>query len=143
MTRANPAFRNAYSELIPLLLRWNDVDKYDHVNNTIHFQLFDTAINNWLINNNLFQTAAEPICLVVHQSCDYFSEVRLNDRILIGIGIKRIGSSSIVYAPALFVNDEPVSAAQGEYVHVAVDRKTRRPFQIPERSLDVLRTLQL
>jgi len=138
MTRPIAALRSAYSEFIPLSLRWNDVDKYGHVNNAVHFQLFDTAVNNWLMKNKLFQNETGPICLVVRQACDFFREIQMNAEVTIGIGIKQIGTSSIVYAPALFANDETSAAAQGEYIHVAIDPITRRPYPIDDAAKAVL-----
>ena len=143
MTRPVAALRSAYSEFIPLSLRWNDVDKYGHVNNAVHFQLFDTAVNTWLMKNGLFQSEAGPICLVVRQACDFFNEIQMNDHVEIGIGIKQIGTSSIVYAPALFTNDHISAAAQGDYIHVAIDRVTRRPTTLDDATKTVLTRLLL
>ena len=138
MTRPVPALRSSYSAFIPLSLRWNDVDKYGHVNNAVHFQLFDTAVNNWLMDHKLFQSDSGPICLVVRQACDFFREIQMNDHVTIGIGIKQVGTSSIVYAPALFTNEDASAAAQGEYIHVAIDRITRRPCPIDAATQAVL-----
>ena len=143
MTRPVPALRSTYSEFIPLSLRWNDVDKYGHVNNAVHFQLFDTAVNNWLMKNGLFQSETGPICLVARHSCDFFSEVNMDDQVEIVLGIKQIGTSSLVYAPALFTSRDQKAAAQGEYIHVAIDRTTRRPSPIDEATKAVLTRLIL
>jgi len=139
--RPIPARRDTYSVFIPLDLRWNDVDIYGHVNNAVYFQLFDTAINNWLIANSLFQKDDASQCLVARHACDFFREVKMTDRVVIGLGIKKLGGSSITYAPALFVNEDETAAAQGDYIHVAVDRATHRPIIISDEVRSVLERL--
>ena len=44
-----------------------------------------------------------------------------------GIRVGRLGGSSVRYEVGLFRNDEEGAAAEGFFVHVYVDRLTRRP----------------
>ena len=67
------------------------------------------------------------IGLVVETGCHYFAELAFPDRIDAGIGVERIGSSSVIYRIALFRDEDATAAAQGRFVHVYVDRETRRP----------------
>ncbi len=39
---------NGYRHIIPLQIRFNDVDKFGHVNNTIYFQFYDTAKTDYI-----------------------------------------------------------------------------------------------
>ena len=48
-----------------------------------------------------------------------------------GLRVARLGNSSVRYEVGLFRNDEGVAAAQGHFVHVYVDRETRRPATLP------------
>src|SRR3954447_3141044 len=41
--------RSDFPVLRPVPLRWNDDDAYGHVNNAVHYLLFDTAVNGWLV----------------------------------------------------------------------------------------------
>ena len=65
--------------------------------------------------------------LVVETGCQYFSEMAVPDTVVAGIGVERIGNSSVTYRIALFRNDETQASAQGRFTHVCVDRETRRP----------------
>jgi acyl-CoA thioester hydrolase len=47
--------------------------------------------------------------------------------------VTRIGESSVRYAIGIFRSGDPVSLADGHFVHVYVDRATRRPTQVPTR----------
>ena len=48
-----------------------------------------------------------------------------------GIKLLKLGNASVRYQIALFADDAQTAAAQGEYVHVYVERKTNHPVSIP------------
>ena len=122
--------------------RWSDDDTYGHVNNVVHYLMFDTAVNGWLIEASGVDIRTLPaIGLVVETSCQYFAELRFPEVVTAGIALEKLGTSSIVYRLALFgAGDEP--AAAGRFVHVYVDKANRRPTPVPEeilRAIDQLR----
>ncbi|MEX3011030.1 acyl-CoA thioesterase [Hoeflea sp. TYP-13] len=128
MTRPTPLERGSFKLFRPLQTRWADNDIYGHMNNVIHYALFDTAINGWLAEKDLLDLQkGSTIGLVVETGCHYFAELAFPDLIDAGIGVERIGSSSVVYRIALFRDKDVTAAAQGRFVHVYVDRETRRP----------------
>lgn len=133
MSRPQPAHRTDYPHFEPLTLRWHDNDLYGHVNNARYYDLFDTAVNGHLLAKGALDLKSSPgIFLVVSTSCDYFAELAFPEAIEAGLRIDRLGSSSLTYAVALFKVAAPTSAATGRFVHVYVDRHTRRPIAIPE-----------
>lgn len=111
--------------------RWSDDDTYGHVNNVVHYLLFDTAVNGWLIEASGVDIRALPaIGLVVETSCRYFAELRFPEVVTAGIALERLGNSSVTYRLALFgAAEEP--AAAGRFVHVYVGRDDRRPVPVP------------
>jgi acyl-CoA thioester hydrolase len=123
--------RSDFRVLRALPTRWSDDDTYGHVNNVVHYAMFDTAVNGWLIEASGVDIRLLPaIGLVVETSCQYFSELRFPELVTAGLGLERLGDSSVVYRLALFgTGDEP--AAVGRFVHVYVDRATRRPVTVP------------
>jgi acyl-CoA thioester hydrolase len=123
--------RSDFPVLRALPTRWSDDDTYGHVNNVVHYLLFDTAVNGWLIEASGVDIRALPaIGLVVETSCRYFAELRFPELVTAGIALERLGTSSVTYRLALFgAPEEP--AATGRFVHVYVDRDTRRPVPVP------------
>jgi acyl-CoA thioester hydrolase len=112
--------------------RWADVDAYGHVNNVVHYAMFDTAVNGWLIDATGTDIRALPaVGLVAETSCRYFAELHFPGTVLAGIGLERLGTSSVVYRLALFSAAES-PAAVGRFVHVYVDRTTRQPVPVPD-----------
>ncbi len=137
-----PLTRSAFSVFRDIPTRWMDVDIYGHVNNVQYLSFFDTAVNGWYVDEGLLDPArSEEIFLVVETGCQYFAELVFPERVTAGIGIERIGSSSVVYTIALFKEGQQSAAAQGRFVHVLVDRENRRPTPIREEMRTALSRL--
>jgi acyl-CoA thioester hydrolase len=109
-----------------------DNDVYGHVNNVIYYSFFDTAINLTLIEAGALDLqGSEVIGLVVETGCRYFAPISFPDMVTAGLRVAHTGNSSIRYEVGLFRNDEEQAAAEGHFVHVYVDRATRRPVPLP------------
>src|SRR3954454_20672064 len=86
--RPNPSERLAYREFRTLTTRWMDNDPYGHMNNVVHYSLFDTAVNGWLIEQRVLDfVAGEQIGLVVETGCRYFSELAFPDNVTAGLRV--------------------------------------------------------
>ena len=143
MTRSPPPPRTAFKAFRELQTRWADNDVYGHMNNVVHYQLFDTAINHWLIEQGLLDPLkGEIVGLVVETGCRYHAEAMFPDAITAGISVERLGGSSVTYTIGLFRNDEETAFADGRFVHVYVDRAARRPVQLPEAWRAILGTIE-
>lgn len=126
--RPAPAPRAAYRAFRTISTRWMDNDVYGHMNNVVYYALFDTAVNGWLIDRGVLDIAGgDQIGLVVETGCRYFSEIAFPDTVTAGLRVARLGTSSVRYEVGLFRNDAAEAAAEGFFVHVYVDRATRRP----------------
>jgi acyl-CoA thioester hydrolase len=127
----------------PVLTRWADNDMFGHLNNAVYYQLFDTAINGW-INTNV---DVDPVTMsaqgiVAESGCRYFAELHFPERLVVGVAVTRLGRSSITYRLGVFrAADEPQAiAALGHWVHVYIDRTSRRPVPIPDAIRSLLST---
>ena len=131
--RPTPSTRDAYPVFRTLTTRWGDNDIYGHMNNVVHYALFDSAVNGWLIENGLLDLkAGERIGLVVETGCRYFAELGFPDPVEAGIRVAKLGTSSVRYEVGLFRAKADAVAAEGFFVHVYVDRQTRRPAPLDE-----------
>lgn len=123
-----------YPVLWPVPTRWADNDHYGHVNNVTYYSYFDTAVNAWLMNATGTDIRELPaIGVVAETSCTYTSELSFPDRLQVGLSVQRLGNRSIVYGLAIFreVGNSLELAATGRFVHVYVDRDTRKAVEIP------------
>lgn len=142
MARAEAHSRKDYFLFWPLQTRWADNDAYGHMNNVVHYALFDTVVNGWLIDQGLLDIQNGKIVgLVVETRCSYFSQLAFPDSVEAGIRITKLGTSSVTYEIALFKQSETQAAAQGSFVHVYVDAKTRKPVPLPENWRKILETI--
>lgn len=119
-----------------------DNDVYGHVNNVVYYSWFDTAVNAHLIEQGALDIhAGDTIGLVIETQCNYFAPLAFPQTVEAGIRVARIGSSSVRYEVGLFASGEALSAAAGHFVHVYVDRATRRPVSVPASLRTVLEAL--
>jgi acyl-CoA thioester hydrolase len=122
--------------------RWDDNDVYGHVNNVRYFAFFDTAINEWLIREGgLDIERGDVIGVCAESHCAYTAAIAFPDAIEVGLRAGHIGNSSVRYELAVFKAGEEEPAATGSFVHVFVDRATRRPAPLPSRLRDALSRL--
>lgn len=136
--------RSEFRVIRPVPTRWMDNDHYGHVNNVAYYSFFDTAVNGFLLEATGVEIRDLPaIGIVAESSCRFFEPVSFPDVLHAGLGIERIGARSVVYAIALFRNDAEEACASGRFVHVYVDRDTRRPVEIPDIIRRVVGTLKL
>lgn len=133
MSRPQAKDRSAFTAFIPVSTRWMDNDVYGHVNNVVYYALFDTAVNRYLIEAGVLDiNNSAVIGLVVETGCQYFSSVAFPDELVAGIKVAHIGNSSVRYEIGIFRAQQETCAAHGHFVHVYVDRATRRPVSLPE-----------
>ncbi|MBM2292256.1 acyl-CoA thioesterase [Sulfitobacter pseudonitzschiae] len=142
VSRPAPGTRADYTAFSVITTRWLDNDMYGHMNNAMHYQLFDTAVNGHLIEQGVLDLKTSPtVFLVVETGCVYHGELAFPDVIHAGIRVARLGGSSVHYEIGLFRNDDDRAAAEGRFVHVNVDRVTRRPLPIADEARSVLEAL--
>ena len=137
MNKPAPAARSAYPHFLTITTRWMDNDVYGHVNNVVYYSYFDTVVNEYLIRAGVLDFEhGETIGLVVETQCNYFAPLVFPERVDAGLRVVRLGgagrgTSSVRYEVGLFKEGDAEPAAQGHFVHVYVDRVTRRPVTLP------------
>jgi acyl-CoA thioester hydrolase len=134
MSKAAPEHRSDYRHFQRIPTRWMDNDVYGHVNNVVYYSYFDTVVNQYLVEQGVLDIERSPVIgLVVETSCQYFAPITFPDAVNAGLRVARLGSSSVRYEVGIFRNDEAETAAKGHFIHVYVDRETRRPAALPSQ----------
>jgi acyl-CoA thioester hydrolase len=125
--------RLSYPHFLSIATRWMDNDVYGHVNNVVYYAYFDTVINHYLITEGgLDIERGETIGLCVESHCAYLRAVAFPDEVEAGLRVVHIGRSSVRYEIGIFTQGRDDPAARGWFVHVFVDRTTRRSAPIPD-----------
>lgn len=131
--------REAYKYFLSIPTRWMDNDVYGHVNNVVYYSYFDTVVNGYLIEENVLDIqGGQQIGLVVETQCNYFAPLAFPDVIDAGLRVTRIGTSSVRYEIGLFKQGSDEAAAEGHFVHVYVDKQSRKPKPLGDNLRAVL-----
>lgn len=134
--------RRNYARHRTITTRWMDNDVYGHVNNVVHYSFFDTAVNVALMEDGLLDPARSAVIgLVVETGCRYAAPLSFPGDVAAGIRVGHLGRSSVRYEIGLFPDGEDMAAAEGHFVHVYVDRDTRRSVALPDALRAFLATL--
>jgi acyl-CoA thioester hydrolase len=125
--------RAAYPHMLVIPTRWKDNDVYGHVNNVEYYSYFDTVINQWLIEEGgLDIHRGESIGVCVESHCEFKGSLEFPHAVEACLRVGRLGRSSVRYEIALFQAGSEEVAGLGWFVHVFVDRESRRQVDIPD-----------
>jgi len=134
--------RTSYRSFLENPTRWMDNDAYGHVNNVAYYSYFDTAVNEHLIRaGGLDIERSTTIGVVVETACRFHKPLSFPDVVEAGLRVTKLGRSSVKYEIGLFRQGEEEPVASGHFVHVWVDRGTRRPTAVPEEVRAALESL--
>ncbi|KAJ4394969.1 hypothetical protein N0V91_011149 [Didymella pomorum] len=122
--------RSDYKFHLEYRTRWSDNDMYHHLNNSVYYYLFDSVVNTYLIQHcSLHPPTSPQIGLVVHSHCDYFAPTEFPAVVDLALRVNKLGKSSVTYEIGVFERGQEEVKAVGEFVHVFVDRESRKPGQ--------------
>jgi len=140
-----PADRPALTEYLfrtPITTRWADNDIYGHINNVAYYSYFDSAANLYLIEVGGLDIAHGPVIgLVVESHCAYHAPLSYPTPLVAGLRVDRLGNRAVTYGIGIFAEGDELAAAHGHFVHVFVDRTTRKPLAIPPALREALARL--
>ena len=122
--------RAGFPHLLEIQTRWNDNDVYGHVNNVVYYAYFDTVINRYLIDAGLDIEHGTAIAVCVESQCTFKASITFPEVVHAGMRVAKLGNSSVRYEIGIFRAEQ--LCAEGSFVHVFVDRGTRKPVPIPE-----------
>ncbi len=141
--KPQPDLREQFGHLSTINTRWMDNDVYGHVNNVQYYSFFDTVVNRYLIEAGALDIhGGQVIGLVVETHCNYFAPLAFPQDVEAGLRVAHVGNASVRYEVGLFAPGQPLAAAMGHFVHVYVDRSTRRPVPLSAALLDALAPLR-
>ena len=121
---------HTFRHRMPAQLRFSDVDRFGHVNNSVYFSLFDmckTRYFNDVVGTDIFDRMAP---VVVHIEANFISPVYFPDEIVIDTSIVKIGNKSFTLMQrALNQRTEEVKC-YCETVMVMMDTVTNESVEI-------------
>ncbi|WP_423821040.1 thioesterase family protein [Salinisphaera sp. SPP-AMP-43] len=137
------ARRSDYLWFCPMPTRWMDNDVYGHVNNVVYYSYFDSAANRYLIDAGGLDIHRDPVVgFVVSSHCRYHEPIAFPETLEIGLRVDRLGDRSVTYGLAIFKAGADTASADGEFVHVFVERASGLSTAVPDKlahALDQIR----
>ncbi|KXN81476.1 hypothetical protein AN958_04557 [Leucoagaricus sp. SymC.cos] len=134
--------RSDYPYLLTYPTRWNDNDQYLHMNNAVYNSLFDTVTTTYAMEHCSFDPLKAPLmCFLIDLEWKFLAPVSFPDTLDLGLRVKKLGKSSVVYEAAIFVlgNDSPAAVGRRSYVYV--DRESRKSSPMMEETRKGLKNL--
>jgi len=124
--------RADYAFFLPVSLRVSDVDINDHLNQSVYYEFFDTAVLRFLEqckSSNPIDADITTFC--VENGCRYRREVKFADQVEVALQVSHVGTTSMRFDLAIFTenHDDPNTLAY--FVLVFANKQTRRPTPIP------------
>jgi acyl-CoA thioester hydrolase len=135
--------RADYRHFLEIPTRWGDNDAYAHINNVVYYSFFDTVVSRFLLESGAIDLKTSPVIgVVVETGCRYLAPIAFPDLVTAGLRVARIGNTSIRYEIGIFSNAEDQASAEGQFIHVYVDRETQtRPTPLPQALRDAVAPL--
>lgn len=126
--------RSNYFYFRRISTRWKDNDIYGHINNVEYYSFFDTVINLWLLETgelDIRDGQTSGVC--AESKCRYHASLAFPEEVDTGLRVVHIGRTSVRYEVGLFAADSSQLAAEGSFVHVFVDKKSREPAPFSDK----------
>ena len=83
-----------FHHVLPLQIRFNDVDKFGHVNNTVYFQFYDTAKTDYIASVCKGVDWERLAIVVVKIDAEFVAQIKANDHIACRTRVVKIGNKS-------------------------------------------------
>lgn len=142
MTDRKTETRDDYRYSVSIPVRWMDLDAYGHVNNAVYYAMMDQAVTIYIVEAGVIAMGTSPsIGLCVASACDFHQSIEFPEVVDARLRVARLGDKSVRYEIGLFRPGHDDPAATGHFVHVYVDRETRRPVSLTPEQRDALAPL--
>lgn len=83
-----------FRHTLPIQLRFNDVDKFGHVNNTVYFSFYDLGKTEYFASVCPGVDWEKDGIVVVHLDADFLSQIFATDRVAVQTAVSEIGTKS-------------------------------------------------
>ncbi len=117
---------------MPAQLRFSDVDRFGHVNNSVYFSLFDMCKTRYfhdVVGADIFDRMAP---VVVHIEANFISPVFFPDEIVIDTSIVKMGNKSFTLLQRALNERTDEVKCYCETVMVMMDTATNQSVEIDE-----------
>lgn len=126
-----------FGHRVPLQTRFNDVDMFGHLNNTVYLQFFDQGKYEYLHRLMPDPRNAATAPVVAHIDVDFLAPSFIDEKLAVETTVTAIGESSLVLTQRI-VNEHGDVKCEAQTVMVNIDVATGRPVDINDEWREAL-----
>lgn len=112
---------------IEMPVRWGDLDKLNHVNNTVYFRYMEEARMNFAAACGMGVEGSNRDFVLASVSCDFLRPIFWPATVLVDLRLIKVGNTSVEFETEISVKGEDACCARARNIIVGVDADTGRP----------------
>ncbi len=116
--------------LIPI--RWGDMDRYGHVNNTVYFRYMEQSRVEWLEHIGIVTAAEEKSSVIIDAHCVFLLPMQHPGTVRVELFVGPPGRSSFDTAHELYLTGDDRCHARGSARLVWIDHASGKSTPLPE-----------
>ena len=124
--------KKEFHHVMPLQIRFNDVDKFGHVNNTIYFQFYDTTKTNYFASVCPHVDWEQIAIVVVKIEAEFLAQIKADDHIAGRTRVVKIGNKSFQLEQDVFDIDTQEVKSRCLSIMVLFDQKRQQTIPFPD-----------
>ena len=106
---------------------WGEMDAFNHLNNVAYYRYAESARISYLRETGLMMFGRDDLLTILaSSSCQYLKPVTFPDTLLLGIRIKKLGNTSVIFECAFISSAQNAIVAQSEAVIVRTDTQMQK-----------------
>lgn len=122
-----------FKHVMPVQIRFSDVDQFGHVNNSVYFSLYDLAKTNYLREVSRKNDFGNFAVVVANINANFLAPVFFSDELMIETACVQLGNKSFTLLQRAVVKDSGAVKCECRTVMVMYDMLTKEPLPIPEK----------
>lgn len=123
---------NTFRHILPLQIRFNDVDKLGHVNNTIYFQFYDTAKTDYIAAVCKGIDWGNLAIMVVKIEAEFMAQIKADSHIAGRTRVVKIGNKSFHLEQDVIDVDTQEVKSHCISVMVLYDLENQKTIPLPD-----------
>lgn len=115
---------------------WGEMDAFNHLNNVAYYRYAESARISYLRAIGLTFARSDLLTILAGSSCQYLRPVTYPDTLLIGVRVKKLGNTSLIFEYKFISHTQQAIVATAEAVIVRTDHAMKKqPWNKTERQL--------
>ncbi len=121
-----------FKHILPIQIRFNDVDAQGHVNNTIYFTFYDLGKTTYFQDVMAYGLEAMKVgAVIAHAEVDFLSPLKGHEPVAVQTAVSEVGNKSFQLIQRLINSETKEVKCICSSVMVAFDIATQKAVEIP------------